>query len=301
MTKRTKRRIILMDSILILSVAALCSSSFAWYMSLRQVSASVSSLALESGINATFKYFSGNISKINDVDTPTGYQDVTGEGVTRKQVTDYTTEFIEVETTSNVFEMVDIFPDTRFTYAIEFTSGFTSDVSFSLTSYDPGRATEDENHSRKVNENNNPICLAEAIDIYVQVVSSEVELTADEKKTNSNLVVVGYEDPNKNATQNTIGESLIVDKFNFDYSTCYPSETDTGLAKPYELESFSVQPNYYYYIFFTIEFSNDPDTYYSYDSTDTNNIDYYTKTETGTSNVYQRLSFVINKLSILRK
>ncbi|MDY4156470.1 MAG: hypothetical protein SOY31_05715, partial [Bacilli bacterium] len=133
-----------MDSILIMSVAALCSSSFAWYMSLRQVSASISSLALETGISATFKYFSGNMTNING-DTPTGYKDpnAVSQGETKKSVTNYATDFIEVTPSSNIFQMVDIFPDTRFTYAIEFTSGFTSNIAFSLANYLPGEATED--------------------------------------------------------------------------------------------------------------------------------------------------------------
>ena len=285
MTKRTKRRIILMDSILILSVAALCSSSFAWYMSLRQVSASISSLALETGINATFKYFSGNMTDIKG-DTPTGYKDpnAVSQGESKKSVTDYEKDFIEVTPSSNIFEMVDIFPDTRFTYAIEFTSGFTSNIAFSLANYLPGVATEDKDHQRKVNnDSNDPVCLAEAIDIYVNVVKSDspkLNLTSE-----ANKVVIGAEDP----ADDTI--PTITDVFEFNYAD--------HNGKPYTLKEFNVTTGITYYIFFTIEFSNDPDTYYSYEST-SENIDYYTKSTSGTSNVYQRLSFEINKLSILR-
>ena len=282
MTKRTKRRIILMDSILILSVAALCSSSFAWYMSLRQVSASISSLALETGINATFKYFSGNMTTIDKVDTPTGYKDpnAVSQGETKKSVTDYEKDFIEVTPSSNIFEMVDIFPDTRFTYAIEFTSGFTSNIAFSLADYVPGVATEDADHQRKVNnDSKDPVCLAEAIDIYVNVVKSDdsPELTEE-----ANEVVIGSEDS---------ADNPLTDVFEFNYAD--------HNGKPYTLEEFNVTTGITYYIFFTIEFSNDPDTYYSYEST-TEKIDYYTKNPKGNSNVYQRLKFVINKLSILR-
>lgn len=282
MTKRTKRRIILMDSILILSVAALCSSSFAWYMSLRQVSASISSLALETGISATFKYFSGNNTIIDKVDTPTGYKDpnAVSQGEAKKSVTEYETDFVEVTSTTNIFEMVDIFPDTRFTYAIEFTSGFTSNIAFSLADYLPGVATEDENHQRKVNnDSKDPVCLAEAIDIYVNVVKSDdsPDLTSE-----ANKVVIGAEDSTDNK---------LTDEFEFNYAD--------HNGKPYTLKEFNVTTGITYYIFFTIEFSNDPDTYYSYEST-TDNIDYYTKKTSGTSNVYQRLSFVINQLSILR-
>ena len=287
MTKRTKRRIILMDSILILSVAALCSSSFAWYMSLRQVSASISSLALETGINATFKYFSGNMTTIDKVDTPTGYKDpnAVSQGESKKSVSKYETDFVEVTPSSNIFQMVDIFPDTRFTYAIEFTSGFTSDIAFSLADYVPGEATKDEDHQRKVNnDSKDPVCLAEAIDIYVNVVKSDnpkLNLTSE-----ANKVVIGAE----NSTDTTTIPSL-TDVFNFNYAN--------HNGNPYTLEEFNVTTGITYYIFFTIEFSNDPDTYYSYEST-TEKIDYYTKSTSGTSNVYQRLSFVINKLSILR-
>ena len=287
MTKRTKRRIILMDSILIMSVAALCSSSFAWYMSLRQVSATVSNLALESGLNATLKYFSGNMNVIDSVSTPTGYKDpnTVSQGETKKSVTNYDTDFITPESNSNIFNMVDIFPDTRFTYAIEFTSGFTSDIAFSLADYVPGEATEDENHQRKVNnDSKDPVCLAEAIDIYVNVVKSDstnLNLTSE-----ANKVVIGAE----NSTDTTTIPSL-TDVFNFNYAD--------HNGKPYTLEEFNVTTGITYYIFFTIEFSNDPDTYYSYEST-TEKIDYYTKSTSGTSNVYQRLSFVINQLSILR-
>ena len=274
-----------MDSILIMSVAALCSSSFAWYMSLRQVSASISSLALETGIDATFKYFSGNMTNIK-VDTPTGYKDpnAVSQGESKKSVTDYEKDFIEVTPSSNIFEMVDIFPDTRFTYAIEFTSGFTSDIAFSLADYLPGVATEDKDHQRKVNNvSKDPVCLAEAIDIYVNVVKSDstnLNLTSE-----ANKVVVGAENP----TDTNI--PTITDVFEFNYAN--------HNGKPYTLEEFNVTTGITYYIFFTIEFSNDPDTYYSYEST-SENIDYYTKSTSGTSNVYQRLSFVINKLSILR-
>ena len=275
-----------MDSILILSVAALCSSSVAWYMSLRQVSASISSLALESGINATFKYFSGNMTNIKG-DTPTGYKDpnAVSQGETKKSVTNYATEFIEVTPSSNIFEMVDIFPDTRFTYAIEFTSGFTSNIAFSLANYLPGVATEDKDHQRKVNnDSKDPVCLAEAIDIYVNVVKSDspnLNLTSE-----ANKVVIGAEDP----ADDTI--PTITDVFEFNYAD--------HNGKPYTLKEFNVTTGITYYIFFTIEFSNDPDTYYSYVSTSSENIDYYTKSTSGTSNVYQRLSFVINQLSILR-
>ena len=276
-----------MDSILILSVAALCSSSFAWYMSLRQVSASISSLALETGINATFKYFSGNMTNIKG-DTPTGYKDpnAVSQGETKKSVTDYEKDFIEVTPSSNIFEMVDIFPDTRFTYAIEFTSGFTSDIAFSLADYLPGVATEDKDHQRKVNNvSKDPVCLAEAIDIYVNVVKSDnpnLNLTSE-----SNKVVIGAED-----SKDTTTIPSLTDVFNFNYAA--------HNGKPYTLEEFNVTTGITYYIFFTIEFSNDPDTYYSYVNTSSENIDYYTKSTSGTSNVYQRLSFVINQLSILR-
>ena len=275
-----------MDSILILSVAALCSSSFAWYMSLRQVSASISNLALETGINATFKYFSGNMTNIKG-DTPTGYKDpnAVSQGESKKSVTDYEKDFIEVTPSSNIFEMVDIFPDTRFTYAIEFTSGFTSNIAFSLANYLPGVATEDKDHQRKVNnDSKDPVCLAEAIDIYVNVVKSDyspdLNLTSE-----ANKVVIGAEDP----TDTNI--PTITDVFDFNYAS--------HNGKPYTLKEFNVTTGITYYIFFTIEFSNDPDTYYSYEST-TEKIDYYTKSTSGTSNVYQRLSFVINQLSILR-
>ena len=275
-----------MDSILILSVAALCSSSFAWYMSLRQVSASISSLALESGINATFKYFSGNMTNIKG-DTPTGYKDpnAVSQGESKKSVTDYEKDFIEVTPSSNIFQMVDIFPDTRFTYAIEFTSGFTSNIAFSLANYLPGVATEDKDHQRKVNnDSKDPVCLAESIDIYVNVVKSDdspdLNLTSE-----ANKVVIGAEDP----TDTNI--PTITDVFDFNYAS--------HNGKPYTLKEFNVTTGITYYIFFTIEFSNDPDTYYSYEST-TEKIDYYTKNPKGNSNVYQRLKFVINKLSILR-
>ena len=274
-----------MDSILILSVAALCSSSFAWYMSLRQVSASISNLALETGINATFKYFSGNMTTIDKVDTPTGYKDpnAVSQGESKKSVDDYEKDFIEVTPSSNIFEMVDIFPDTRFTYAIEFTSGFTSNIAFSLANYLPGVATEDKDHQRKVNnDSKDPVCLAEAIDIYVNVVKSDDSpiLTSE-----ANKVVIGAENP----TDTNI--PTITDVFEFNYAN--------HNGKPYTLKEFNVTTGITYYIFFTIEFSNDPDTYYSYEST-TEKIDYYTKSTSGTSNVYQRLSFVINQLSILR-
>ena len=275
-----------MDSILILSVAALCSSSFAWYMSLRQVSASISSLALETGINATFKYFSGNMTNIKGDDTPTGYKDpnAVSQGESKKSVTNYDTDFITPESTSNIFNMVDIFPDTRFTYAIEFTSGFTSDVAFSLADYLPGIATEDKDHQRKVNnDSKDPVCLAEAIDIYVNVVKSDDNTTTLTEEANK--VVIGAENP----TDNTIPS--LTDVFEFNYAA--------HNGKPYTLKEFNVTTGITYYIFFTIEFSNDPDTYYSYEST-TEKIDYYTKSTSGTSNVYQRLSFVINQLSILR-
>ena len=271
-----------MDSILILSVAALCSSSFAWYMSLRQVSASISSLALESGINATFKYFSGNMTNIKG-DTPTGYKDpnAVSQGESKKSVTNYDTDFITPESTSNIFNMVDIFPDTRFTYAIEFTSGFTSNIAFSLANYLPGVATEDKDHQRKVNnDSNDPVCLAEAIDIYVNVVKSDDNTTTLTEEANK--VVIGAEDSTDNK---------LTDVFNFNYAN--------HNGKPYTLKEFNVTTGITYYIFFTIEFSNDPDTYYSYEST-TEKIDYYTKNPKGNSNVYQRLKFVINKLSILR-
>ncbi|MDY6048226.1 MAG: hypothetical protein SPI88_02285, partial [Bacilli bacterium] len=133
------------------------------------------------------------------------------------------------------------------------------------------------------NDSKDPVCLAEAIDIYVNVVKSDnpkLNLTSE-----ANKVVIGAENP----TDTNI--PTITDVFEFNYAA--------HNGKPYTLKEFNVTTGITYYIFFTIEFSNDPDTYYSYEST-SDKIDYYTKSTNGTSNVYQRLSFEINKLSILR-
>ena len=52
-------------------------------------------------------------------------------------------------------------------------------------------------------------------------------------------------------------------------------------------------------VFFTIEFSNAKDTYYTYSSRDNNkNIYYYKDTENGSSNCYQLLSFSVTALSL---
>lgn len=156
-----------------------------------------------------------------------------------------------------------LWPAHQLTYAIVITSGNIS--SFSLDSWD-----EETNENVKTT-NNDLVSLSWAINIYgsAHTVTSTSSVTAD--------ISTGF--------ASYVAASL-TDKFTYSQAAPAPA-THTPINI---LSSISGgQETERTIIYFSIEFSDDSDTYYALDSV-TNGVSYYAKNTSGNSNCYESLT-----------
>ena len=156
-----------------------------------------------------------------------------------------------------------LWPAHKLTYAIVITGGDVQ--SFSLESW--GEQT-DENVKTVDDE---LVSLSWAIDIFGQAeqVTSTQEVTDD--------IATGFA---------AYSAATLADKFEYSESSPAPAQHTVLPILPSIEES---QANKRTIIYFSIEFSDDSDTYYLLDNT-TNGVSYYDKSEDGNSNCYESLS-----------
>jgi len=282
MKKKGLFRVVILEGSLIFSLTCLFVASYAWYQANRNTSLSVEYVSMEKGMTATLKYFTGNYQ---DSEAKfTGYKNpgALKASETAASVTDYSSQFAidhhVADSTPNPFSFTDIFPDTRFTFSVEVTSEYSSENSISLdiTDFLSPLSTEMINYTT-----NKGISFGEAIDVY----ATAFIYTDNAAATTAAQSLVSY----------VSGESGYTDMFT------YTNSTDTPPTS-YKLSDITISPGEKCIFLFTIEYSNQSNTFYKYKSR-SGTTSYFEKDPTnsqGGSNVYQSLTFIINKFAVRR-
>ena len=290
--------------VLILSTTSVLTATFSWFVAQRRAQATLSTISIEKEMTVNFRWFKYNSAdgKVN----PNGddFTDLKLSGYTRADstknpvsVTNYNEDFIlcDISKASNAFAMEEVFPDIRYTFALEITSNFQNPTSIGLelSNFIPGESLD--SFARDPNAlkgaPGNPICLAEALDFYTRVFDQ-----ADLTTQNINEFILDCENLETLPEPNPDGKKLNPDKFKF--------TNENKITSAQLVDGVLFNPGETKYFFFTIEFSDDPSTYYAFDhieGTAPNNKYFFHKDPViGTSNAYQALTFEIKKLVVRR-
>lgn len=256
--------------------------TIAWFSSVKSVNISYDQIEVDDGVSFEIKYFNMNADSGGNFK---GYQNpATNLSV---QVSDYSTDFITISDPSALDGALNgkyLYPDMCHTYAIEVTniSASPRDVSLILNKFTCAWQTNVQCYDVTDPENIAPIYLSSAINMYSYS-------TVYNSSTISGIA--------NNFVKRDASLSLS-DKFS--QGGQGGSDVSIGLSNTSELQVGEKA-----IIFFTLEFSNDSSTFYSYHSSSTTTIDdittsiyNYEKDINGSSNVYQKMSFVIDTLSI---
>ncbi|MCH3976653.1 MAG: hypothetical protein LKE36_03530 [Bacilli bacterium] len=260
-TSRLKTRLAVTLVALAFSLTSLFYISYAWFQFVRSKQVEVMDVSVPQGIEYSLKYFVGNGE--NGYPGPDMFSNDTNASVT-----DYENDFLPVP--ENYGENYTFLkePGYRQTFAIELSSdlNFPQNINLALSEF-----TSVASLSRFNNNSQEGIRLAEAINIYIADINGADTNSAITSEANTFV-----------QSQNPPGGDL------------FDGSDQTHILATSTLGGSSSQKKIF---LLTIEFSDTSDTYYSFDHTDSG-IDYYNKSITGNSNVYQNLEFVINKLEI---
>lgn len=306
------KKIIIISLSEIILLTGTLSTTLAWFISNRVVKADVGNIVLASNeVFFNIKSFIGNYENNDTSKGMSGYIDPGELTTPSKTVTDYTTDFVTLGSNYN-FTFSGLVPGARYTFALEVTSSYgNSLVAMNLNSFSNLFDTTTLNYvlsgtgDDTVTEKR--VGLADAINIYTSVFATENK-TAAEVTTAANSVVT------KKTSDST-------DLFNFDSKENIDNgETVSGSTKGEikysginnELISStfdatdSTHTQNMQIFFFTIEFSNLVNSYYSSkmptSGTPIDGATYYYKDATnGNSNVYQKTTFKINEIKLYKK
>ena len=286
------KQVLLSAFVLLISFGAAATATFAWFTVNRNANLGNSNISIDQSIESyKLKYYEGNYTTEDGKKKYTGYQDYG-----KISSCNYDAEFVEMnDSAPELWNITDMFPDTRYTFAFELKISSGSQISragLAITEYKSTNTTAtldpaDALTMYKVNPNNHEevlggIYLSEAINIYAAGM-----LKQDNKMDAAALNFLnGFELGNRNSTlDDKFKESGDGNNFN-------------GVDLAFVTDDSSLSGKTIV-VFFTIEFSNAKDTYYTYSSRDNNkNIYYYKDTENGSSNCYQLLSFSVTALSL---
>jgi len=270
-----KKLIIGQISLLVFSLASVFTATYAWYTANRQTSLSISNISAESGMDYTLKYFIENEVDTEDTGTETdGYL----SDDSTIAVTDYDTDFIEVvDPETSPFYIQNMSPKTRYTYSIEVTAGFatTSLVRLDISDFVNTISTI------RINENNGTgVTLASAMNFY----GTCVDYNASNITTDANSFVTS---------------SDLFDKFDYDNDGDESQELASGLlGSDYPVGTSKIV------FFFTIEFSNESDTFLSehYVSEDLTTTYFVNDPTDGNSNAYgdSNMDFTLSELELTK-
>jgi len=270
-----KKLIIGQISLLVFSLASVFTATYAWYTANRQTSLSISHITAESGMDYTLKYFIEN--EVDTEDTGTETDGYLSDDDTIA-VTDYSTDFIEVEDPeTSPFYIQNMSPKTRYTYSIEVTAGFaaTSLVRLDISDFVNTISTI------RINENDGTgVTLASAINFYG--------------------TCVDYNSSNITAYANSfVTSSTLFDKFDYDNDGEDSQELASGLlGSDYPTGDAKIV------FFFTIEFSNEDDTFLSehYVSEDLTTTYFVNDPTDGNSNAYgdSTMDFTLSELELTK-
>ena len=276
----TKLKIIGATATALFSLFSLFTGTLAWFASNNTVEATGASVSVKAadGVNFDLYYLhhfeidqstnkDGNYNSI--VSAYSGYENAASNAVF--EPIHFNDSGVPVDNNDDPLDdadnptMIDqLWPAHQLTYAIVISSGDAS--SFVLDSW--GEVT-DENV--KTTTDNHLVSLSWAINIYggTQFVTSTNSVTDD--------ISTGFA---------SYAAGTLTDKFTYSESSPAPAQHTAIDILP---SIGTAQQSQRTILFFSIEFSDDSNTYYALDNV-TNGVSYYTKNTSGNSNCYEKLS-----------
>lgn len=268
---KTRFKIIAAIVSAIFSLASVFTTTLAWFSSNKSVSATGATITVKSinGIQFDLYYlhhFAGSPNKDGNynagIDAFAGYELSAANPVFVKVNYDNEGHVTDASDPTNINHL---WPAHKLTYAIVINSGTLS--RFSLSSWDEIRSNE---VLTQVNDEDVEISLSWAINMFggAYYVNSTATVTDD--------IATGYSDYNDD-----LEDSTLTDRFTYSQTNIAPA------VKPEISISNSISgtngDNKRVILYFSIEFSDDSSTYYSYSNP------YYVKDTLGNSNCYERL------------
>ena len=285
------KQVLLSAFVLLISFGAAATATFAWFTVNRNANIGNSNISIDESVE-TYKlmYYEGNYTTEDGKRKYTGYQDYG-----KISSCSYANDFVEMRDSApkELWNITDMFPDTRYTFAFELTISSGSQISragLAITKYKSTNSTavdKDPLTMYKVNPNNTDevlggIYLSEAINIYAAGMLKEDNTSMNKASLN---FLKGFELGNTSKPLTDVfTESGDGSNFN-------------GVDLAFVTDDSSLSGKTIV-VFFTIEFSNAKDTYYTYSRRSGNNIYYYKDTVNGSSNCYQLLEFSVTALSL---
>ena len=271
---RTRLKIVGATATAVFSLASVFTATLAWFASNQNVTASAGSISIqaEKGISFDLYYlhhFAVDQSTTKDgnynagIDAFAGYENAYTNPVFTK---------VNYDSNGNVTDASDptdinhLWPAHKLTYAIVITDGSLN--SFSLFSWSEVRLPT---VITQVNSEDVEVSLSWAINMYggAYYVASTATVTDD--------IATGF------AGYNTdLGNGTLTDKFTYSQTNIAP-ETKTSINIANSI-SGTAGNDKRVVLYFSIEFSNDSSTFYTYQNP------YYVKDSLGNSNCYEKLS-----------
>ena len=289
------KQVLLSAFVLLISFGAAATATFAWFTVNRNANLGNSNISIDESVESyKLMYYKGNYTTEEGNTKYTGYQDYKEI----KQCT-YANDFVEMSDSApkELWNITDMFPDTRYTFAFELTISSGSQISraglaltkYTSTNYTATLVEEDRLTMYKVNPNNTEevlggIYLSEAINIYA---GGMLKQDNNSMNTASLNFLNGFELDKSASLTDVFTESVIKSGDGSDFDG-----VDLAYVNDSSLSGKTIV------VFFTIEFSNDSETYYTYSRRSGNDIYYYKDTVNGSSNCYQLLEFSVTALSL---
>ena len=289
------KQVLLSAFVLLISFGAAATATFAWFTVNRNANLGNSNISIDESVE-TYKlmYYEGNYTTEDGKRKYTGYQDYG-----KISSCSYANDFVEMSDSApkELWNITDMFPDTRYTFAFELTISSGSQISraglaltkYTSTNYTATLVEEDRLTMYKVNPNNTEevlggIYLSEAINIYA---GGMLKQDNNSMNTASLNFLNGFELDKSASLTDVFTESVIKSGDGSDFDG-----VDLAYVNDSSLSGKTIV------VFFTIEFSNDSETYYTYSRRSGNDIYYYKDTVNGSSNCYQLLEFSVTALSL---
>ena len=285
------KQVLLSAFVLLISFGAAATATFAWFTVNRNANLGNSNISIDQSIKSyKLMYYEGNYTTEDGKKKYTGYQDYG-----KISSCNYDAEFVEMnDSAPELWNITDMFPDTRYTFAFELTISSGSQISraglaltkYSSKNYTATSVAADRLTMYKVDQNTGEVLggiyLSEAINIYAGGMLKQDNTSMN---TASLTFLKGFELGNTSKPLTDVFTES-GDGTGFDGVDLASVTDDSSLSGKTIV------------VFFTIEFSNASDTYYTYSRRSGNNIYYYKDTVNGSSNCYQLLEFSVTALSL---
>ncbi|HKM10980.1 MAG TPA: hypothetical protein VJZ05_01275 [Bacilli bacterium] len=250
---------------LAVALTSLVYVTYSWFMFNRNASIGGLDVGIEQIVTHQLKYFVGN----GDEGYPSSDFSSTDVDVS---VDDYASDFVPVSSDFHQYQLSIKQPSYRLTFALELSLS-ASDVARTYEIKINGFTSESATNYYNV-ATNQLINIAEAVNIYSTIINGDADNTTI---TSNAAAFVSADAPAEGDKFDGTDEYATLNSFSFDAS---------------------VVPQKRIFLF-TINFSDDPATYYNFHSYAGDNL-YFEKSPLGNSNVYQGLIFRLDALLISR-